>query len=94
MLARSKAQSGASRLFWGKAESRVKESTMIQTLGQESVPLPASRSQAAKKEFNISVTESIVFPEAEKGRATVELSRSKPMTLREQIIRKQRVLWS
>jgi uncharacterized protein YifE (UPF0438 family) len=93
MLARSKAQNPTSRL-WGKAESRVKESTMIQTLAQDSLPVPAlpDRGKADHKDFNISVTESILFPFPKA--ATLGLSRTKPMSLREQIVKKQRVLWS
>lgn len=88
--ARSKALSGTSRPFWGKEESKVKESTMIQTLNvQESMPV-ANRSNASMKkeatggkDFNTSVTESIVFPFADKSKAaTMELSRARPKSLR------------
>jgi len=85
----------------GKTESRVKESTMIQTLNQDNTSFPNrssalhEKNQVNNKDFNISVTESIIFPFAEKSKAaTIELSRSKPMTLREQIIKKQQVLWN
>jgi hypothetical protein len=41
------------------------------------------------------LTESIVFPHRDKPKpATMELSRAKPKSLREQIVRKQQVLWS
>lgn len=48
--ARSKAQSGTSRPFWGKEESRIKESTMIQTLVQESAGVGNKSGASGKKE--------------------------------------------
>lgn len=70
---------------------------MIQTLNvHESAALVNRSNVSGKKEatggkdFNMSVTESIVFPFSDKPKpTTMELSRAKPKSLREQIIKKQ-----
>ena len=63
---RSKMQGSASKPFWGsKADSRVKgrvESTMLQTLAQESIPV-SNQNPKGRREVNMSVTESIIFPD-------------------------------
>lgn len=80
---RSKMQGSNSKPFWGsKVDSRVKgkvESTMLQTLAQESLPIN-NKNMKGKREVNMSVTESILFPD--KMEETPQFSRTRPMSIR------------